>query len=123
EVVIEPGLEPADYLAMPGLWEALTTVVGEQAASELGSLPPPGAVSMTPNRPLLGRSTAGLRVADLRFSTLPYGHGDPRRPIQFASRCLRLATTESALVALWAPVDGQWQPEYVRWPHHAVPSR
>jgi hypothetical protein len=87
------------------------------------ALPPPGRTSITRNRPLLADSATDLRVADLRFSTLPYSHGDTGRPVQFASRWLRLAASGGAVVSLWAPLEGHWQPEYVRWAHHAVPSR
>jgi hypothetical protein len=121
EVVLDSAA--ADYLQMPGHAEALRTVLGEEAAAELTALPPPGTTSITRNRPLLASSATGLRVADLRFSTLPYGHGDPDRPIQYASRWLRLAASADAVVSLWAPLEGAWAPENIRWPHHAVPSR
>ena len=120
---LEVILDGPDYLAMSGLAHALRAVLGDDAATDLMALPPPGATSITRNRPLAADSTTGLRVADLRFSTLPYGHGNADRPIQFASRWLRLAATENAIVSLWAPLEGHWQPEHVRWPHHAVPSR
>lgn len=112
-----------DYLDLPGLPDALRTVLGVDAAAELMALPRPGATSITRNRPLLAGSTTGLRVADLRFSTLPYSHGDTDRPVQYASRWLRLAASADAVVLLWAPLEGHWEPEHVRWPHHAVPSR
>lgn len=118
EVILDDG-----YLDLPGLPDALRTVLGTDAAAELMALPRPGATSITRNRPLLAGSTTGLRVADLRFSTLPYSHGDTDRPIQYASRWLRVAASTDAVVLLWAPIEGHWEPEHVRWPHHAVPSR
>jgi Mg2+ and Co2+ transporter CorA len=123
DVIVEPVDGSDDYLAMPGLRAALHTVLGAEAAAELMNLPPPGTTSITRNRPLLPRSGAGLRVADIRFSTLPYGHGDWDRPVQYASRWLRLATTGNAVVCLWGELLGHWEPRHVRWPHHAVPSR
>jgi hypothetical protein len=123
EVVIDAAPPGGDLLAVAGLRAAATAVLGPAASAELAGLPPLGSVSITRNRPLLTRTEAGLRVADLRFSTMPYGHGDPHRPIQFASRWLRLAATDTGLLVLWGPQEGQWQPEHIRWPHHAVPSR
>ena len=111
------------YLDLPGLPEALDAVLGADAAAELIALPRPGGISITRNRPLLAGSTSGLRVADLRFSALPYSHGDIDRPVQYASRWLRLAASAEAVVLLWAPPEGHWQADHVRWPHHAVPSR
>ena len=111
------------YLDLPGLPDALRTVLGADAAAELTALPRPGTTSITRNRPLLASPTTGLRVADLRFSALPYSHGDTDRPVQYASRWLRLAASADAVVLLWAPLEGHWEPEHVRWPHHAVPSR
>lgn len=113
----------ASYLDLPGLPEALVAVLGTDATAELIALPRPGGTSITRNRPLVVASTSGLRVADLRFSTLPYSHGDIDRPVQYASRWLRLAASAEAVVLLWAPPEGHWEPEHVRWPHHAVPSR
>ena len=121
EVILDHA--DADYLAMPGLADAVRTVLGPQGLADLTALPRPGATSITSNRPLLASSAAGLRVADLRFSTLPYSHGETDRPIQYASRWLRLAASPDAVVLLWAPLEGRWEPEHVRWPHHAVPSR
>lgn len=121
EVILDSAA--ADYLGMAGLGDALHTVLGEQAAADLMALPAPGATSITSNRPLLADSKTDLRVADLRFSSLPYSHGDMDRPIQIASRWLRLAASRRAVVSLWAPLEGTWQPEHIRWPHHAVASR
>jgi hypothetical protein len=123
EVVLDQTSAGGSLPGGAGLREALETVLGSEAAAELVGLPALGSVSLTRNRPLLPRSEAGLRVADLRFSTLPYRHGESGRPIQYATRWLRLAATDRALVALWGPLDGDWQPEHIRWPHHAVASR
>ncbi|HVQ91594.1 MAG TPA: hypothetical protein VMU51_11205 [Mycobacteriales bacterium] len=123
EVIIDEVPAGGGLLDADGVREAVDAVLGPEAAAELAGLPPLGSVSLTRNRPLSAGAASGLRAADLRFSTLPYRHGDSGRPIQSATRWLRVAATDTALVALWGPLEGQWEPEHVRWPHHAVPSR
>lgn len=118
-------LIPAEGDSADWLWKLAAESLGLSDYKKLKILPVIGSRSPTSNRTLSAECTRILdtevNVADLSFTSLPNSRGERSRQLQYATRHLRLISTETALVCVWDAAVGCWEPEFVTWPHHAIP--
>lgn len=119
--VIVPDTNAADLLSLVRF-----CVGSELAVSLLNELPPVGSVPISANQDLViprKFRDLGFSVVDLRVSALPSRRWVRGAEVVFSSRWVRLIRGSRGFIALWQDLTGNWPREWVRWPHHAVPSR
>lgn len=109
-----------DSMTGPQLSSLLESVLGADSGSVLEAMAVPP-VPPNANRPLF--TEQGHNVVDLLLPTLPSRRGNHDLPLCFGSRRARLIAFSYGHVVIWGSIDGPWDPEVVRWPHHGVPSR
>lgn len=92
---------------------------------ELPHLPSHEAVTVNANRDTSSPESwavIGASFIDVPVNTLPSTRGGSL-PIISATRWARVIRWSTGMLVLWTPPLGYWEPDEVRWPHHAVPSR
>jgi CorA-like Mg2+ transporter protein len=119
EVVLDDM--PPSYLS-----ELLRFCAGPVVADGIHDLADVGSLPISANQDLRvphAWLAAGITAVDLRVSTMPSRRRERGSEVIFGSRWVRLIVTSRGFIALWAPIEGNWPPGRVRWPHFCLPSR